>query len=106
MGDPTYSGPLGRTSSLVHDMGDGGARAASAVALPYCGAELAATLLAKVFQRLPGPIALRLWSGPAFKVGAGAATAAGTQAIAAAPRFVLSSRNPQAVCALVLGRDP
>src|SRR5580692_2578963 len=72
--------------------------------IPYEGEELAAELLGKVFAGLPGAIAVRLWRGAAFTVGG---DAVGRDAHEHSnPRFVLVFRNPQAVCALILGRDP
>lgn len=92
MGDTAYSG-LRQPGSLARN---------SAAPL-YRGDELAASLLARVFQRLPGSVALRLWSGGAFLVGSSAAARA---APGAESRFVLVFRNPEAVSAMVLGQDP
>src|SRR5580692_6085394 len=69
------------------------------LAVPYEGEELATELLGKVFAGLPGAIAVRLWRGAAFMVGGDAHEPFN-------PRFVLVFRNPQAVCSLILGRDP
>jgi cyclopropane-fatty-acyl-phospholipid synthase len=87
MRDSTYSGPL-------RDAADSS----------YRGEELAASLLAQVFQRLPGSLTVRLWSGAALRVGAGART--GAAAVPGEPRFVLVFKNPQVVAGMVLGRDP
>jgi cyclopropane-fatty-acyl-phospholipid synthase len=100
MGDSTYPAPLGDSNQLVRERGEGEVRPRSGGALAYRGEELAANLLARVFARLPIRIAVRLWSGPTFEVGA----APGADK-APSPRFVLCFCNPQAVCALVLGRD-
>lgn len=64
----------------------------------FRGEKLAADLLTRVFSRFPGAIWLRLWTGAAFRVGA--------DAQASAPQFTVVFRNPYAVCAMVLGRDP
>jgi cyclopropane-fatty-acyl-phospholipid synthase len=69
-------------------------------ALPYRGEYLAATLLRRVFHRLPGSIAVRLWTVAVFQVGAAPLPNL------ADPPFVLVFRNPRVVCAIVLGRDP
>ena len=109
MGNSAYSDPLGGRTRLTREMdaADTGASAnsvaATGVPIACCSEELAAELLGKVFAELPGPIAVRLWSGPAFKVGA---EASGASSARAEPRFILVFRNPQAVCTLVLGRDP
>jgi cyclopropane-fatty-acyl-phospholipid synthase len=99
MGDTTYSG-LRQPGSLAR----------TSAAPLYRGEELAASLLAQVFQRLPGSITVRLWSGAAFRVGAaavaGGASAASTASSTGEPRFVLAFRNPETVSEMVLGRDP
>lgn len=110
MGQSTLSGPMGRHSpprernkissgaAAVPQRTDAaGAGTASGI---YRGAELAAALLRRVFQRLPGSMTLRLWSGAEFAVGAEA------RADLPYPRFVLVFRDPQVVCTMVLGRDP
>ncbi len=99
MGDSTYPGPLGRAKSIAMDSGETGQRGV------YAGAELAAALLAKLFQRLPVRIDVRLWSGPVLRMGAAALPGAACAADGAS-RFVLHFRNPSAVVSLVLGRDP
>jgi cyclopropane-fatty-acyl-phospholipid synthase len=66
----------------------------------YAGEQLAARLLLKVFERVPASVAVRLWNGQQFKVGAG------VPADASEPPFALVFRNPRAVADLVLGRDP
>jgi cyclopropane-fatty-acyl-phospholipid synthase len=101
MGDSTYSDPLSRASSLIHDMGE-----SRPLDSPYRGEDLAVALLAKLFQRLPGTIAVRLWSGPPFTVGADSGESEAMPLLASEPRFVLWFRTPQAVSTLVLGRDP
>jgi cyclopropane-fatty-acyl-phospholipid synthase len=65
----------------------------------FRGVALAADLLRRLFRRFPGSVTLRLWSGPAFRVGAEAA--AGQES-----SFTLVFRNPHTVAAAVLGRDP
>lgn len=61
---------------------------------------LARQLLRQIFERLPREVWLKLWIGPAFRVGRD------YDAGEDDPRFVVVFRNPQAVCAAVLGRDP
>jgi cyclopropane-fatty-acyl-phospholipid synthase len=105
MGDSTYRSPLGRANSIIAD----GAIAGGAEGLHspsragYAGQALAAELLAKIFRHVRMGIALRLWSGPTFRVGAAGDGAAGGSA---AEPFVLWFRTPGAVVSLVLGRDP
>jgi cyclopropane-fatty-acyl-phospholipid synthase len=78
-----------------------GAHAAHAPSarLSYRGAELAADLLGRLFRRVPLKVAVRLWNGAEFKVGA---EEPGTPD----SPFALVFRNPEVVCAAVLGRDP
>jgi cyclopropane-fatty-acyl-phospholipid synthase len=106
MGDSTYPGPLGRANSIIAD-----GSLQSPAQSGYAGQALAAQLLAKIFKHLDMSIAVRLWSGPAFRVGRGVATAAdtagsGTMSAAAGPAFALWFRTPAAVVSMVLGRDP
>ncbi len=101
MEDSTYPGPLGRAKPSAMD---GGAHPAAQTG-SYIGQELAAALLAKIFQRLPVCIAVRLWDGPVLRIGA-SAPAAVPETSDGAPPFVLHFRNPSAVVSLVLGRDP
>jgi cyclopropane-fatty-acyl-phospholipid synthase len=100
MGDSSLSAPLGRSGTRVSDstpaIAGGVYRAAEAA---YRGEDLAASLLRRVFRHLPFSIAVRLWTGGSLVVGG-----VGTQAADA--RFSLWFRNPQAVSALILGRDP
>lgn len=96
MGTSTYPGPLGRANPAT--IGSGSPTAQQGL---YAGDELAAALLAKIFQRMPVSIAIRLWGGPVLRVGA-AHSAEGV----ATPGFVLHFQNPSAVVGLVLGRDP
>src|SRR5580658_10490849 len=122
MGDSTYPSPLGRANSIIADGAEGLHSPSQA---GYAGQALAAALLAKIFRHVRMGIAVRLWSGPTFRVGAaepgaGAAAegeaaepaAAGGEAdttaesAAAEPPFVLWFRTPWAVVSLVLGRDP
>ena len=105
MANSIHSGPLNRIVSVIRDAGAGGTPALPAAA-SYRGEELAAALLARVFQRLPGTIAVRIWRGAAFRCGAGAGASGAAQPVAAEPRFVVCFRDPWAVCDLVLGRDP
>jgi cyclopropane-fatty-acyl-phospholipid synthase len=78
---------------------DAGAADPASLAGPYQGEALAAGLLGKVFAGLPRAIAVRLWRGAAFTVGADVHEPSNA-------RFVLVFRNPRAVCDLILGRDP
>jgi cyclopropane-fatty-acyl-phospholipid synthase len=113
MGNSAYSGPLGRGNPLIRDAraadpgglaaGDPAAGDPLALPVPYQGEELAAELLGKVFAGLPGAIAIRLWRGAAFMVGEEAHEPSNARG---EPRFTLVFRNPRAVCALILGRDP
>ncbi len=93
MGDTTYAG-LRQPGSLARN----------AAAPLYRGEEMAASLLVRIFQRVPASITVKLWSGAAFRVGASAGAGAGPGA--GEPRFVLVFRNPEAVSAMVLGQDP
>ena len=65
----------------------------------YRGEELAINLLAKLFQRLPLRMAVRLWSGDTLHVGQ-----ADVHALESA--FTLVFRTPEVVYSAVLGRDP
>lgn len=65
----------------------------------FRGAALAADLLARLFRRLPLKVGVRLWDGTELVVGAG-------EANTPEPRFALAFRNPEVVCAALLGRDP
>jgi cyclopropane-fatty-acyl-phospholipid synthase len=95
MGDSTVSRDLDEPHLLTRGLESGD----SADPALYRGEDLAAQLLAKVFQRLPATIPVRLWNGALFKVGA-------ERAASPEPRFVLHFRNPLAVSEMVLGRDP
>jgi cyclopropane-fatty-acyl-phospholipid synthase len=97
MGDSTYPSPLGRANSIITDGAEGLHSPGQA---GYAGEALAAELLAKIFRHVRMGIAVRLWCGPPFLVGADGAGGA------AEPPFVLWFRTPGAVVALVLGRDP
>jgi cyclopropane-fatty-acyl-phospholipid synthase len=66
----------------------------------YRGEDLAAGLLRRVFHRFPGSIAVRLWTGATFQVGARPMPGS------ADPPFVLVFRNPRAVGMIALARDP
>jgi cyclopropane-fatty-acyl-phospholipid synthase len=108
MGDSTYPGPLGRANSIVADRPDG---LQSPAQKGYAGQALAAELLAKIFKPLEMPITVRVWNGPAFRVGGCAVPGAGAeparaQRAGAQPPFVLWFRSPSAVVSMVLGRDP
>jgi cyclopropane-fatty-acyl-phospholipid synthase len=59
----------------------------------------AASLLRRVFRRYPGQLALKLWTGRTLTVG-------NADRLQAAASFTLVFRSVDAVCALVLGRDP
>ena len=65
----------------------------------FRGAQLAADLLRKLFRRYPACLSLQLWNGTTLRVGANAASGADSP-------FTLVIRNPEVVCAAVLGRDP
>jgi cyclopropane-fatty-acyl-phospholipid synthase len=104
MGDSTYPGPLGRANSIIAD-----GSVQSPAQAGYAGQALAAQLLAKIFKHLDMCFAVRLWSGPAFRVGGGVAAAAAgarTESAAAEPPFALWFRTPAAVVSMALGRDP
>jgi cyclopropane-fatty-acyl-phospholipid synthase len=112
MSDSTYPDPLGRANSIIADGSD---RRQSPAQTGYAGQALAEQLLAKIFKHLHMRIAVRLWSGPALRVGGGVpvpteAAAAGTRTESAAAEpeapFALWFRTPAAVVAMVLGRDP
>jgi cyclopropane-fatty-acyl-phospholipid synthase len=64
----------------------------------YRGMELATDLISTLFRGYRDAVAVRLWRGDTFFVG-------GPPAASRAP-FVLVFRHPDAVCALILGRDP
>ena len=98
MGDSTYPGPLGRANSII--AADTDSRHSPAQT-GYAGQALAAELLGKIFKRLDMCVAMRLWSGPMFRVGGGVAPVAGAE-----PSFLLWFRTPAAVVSMVLGRDP
>ena len=109
MGDSTYPGPLGRANSII--AGGAAQDLKSAPQTGYAGHALAAELLAKIFKHLDICIAVKLWAGPAFRVGecgpsepSAAATLAENRV--AEPPFALWFRTPSAVVSLVLGRDP
>ena len=111
--DNSYSGPLGRSGSLLHDLGGDRREAACAAVAAYRGEELATSLLVKIFRRLPMTFGVRLWSGPTFCVGGGrdafledGSVPAQASASPPRPRFMLCFRHPRAVYGLVLGRDP
>jgi cyclopropane-fatty-acyl-phospholipid synthase len=103
MGDSTYPSPLERANSIIADGAEGSHSPSQA---SYAGQALAAALLAKILRHVRMGIAVRLWSGPTFRVGAGTESAAGAGSAAAEPPFVLWFRTPGAVVSLVLGRDP
>jgi cyclopropane-fatty-acyl-phospholipid synthase len=65
----------------------------------YRGADLASDLLTRLFRRSPLSLTLRLWNDVSIQVGA-------ADSAAQEPPFALVFRNPEAVCAAVLGRDP
>jgi cyclopropane-fatty-acyl-phospholipid synthase len=104
MGHSTLPGRLGDPLG-AHTLGAADRSAAEApiaAAVGYQGQALAASLLERIFRRVPCRLAVRLWSGSGFLVGAGASELGS----AAREDFVLCFRNPDAVCTLVLGRDP
>jgi cyclopropane-fatty-acyl-phospholipid synthase len=75
------------------------ASARTASASSYRGSDLAGDLLVKLFRHLPFRIAVRLWNGDAFQVGA--LDAPGQES-----PFTLVFCTPDAVCSAVLGKDP
>jgi cyclopropane-fatty-acyl-phospholipid synthase len=92
MGQSTLSRPLGQ---------HGRSREFANSAQLQPGEEsLARDLLTRTFDRLSTPLWLRLWSGPAFRVGA---PLIGAEEV---PRFIIVFQNPRAVWTTVLGRDP
>ena len=95
MGDSTLSGPL----THAHTRASQSAGEFSSGYLGYRGAELAASLLRKVFRRLPFSFAVRLWTGTTVVVG-------GADSQATDARFTLWFKDPHAVSALILGKDP
>jgi cyclopropane-fatty-acyl-phospholipid synthase len=108
--DPPYAYPLTRHHSPARDSLAAGRGASADVVVPaapggvrYLGEELAAGLLAQVLARVPGAISVRVWCGPAFRVGRDAEDAAASRI---EPRFTLVFRHPRAVFDLVRGRDP
>jgi cyclopropane-fatty-acyl-phospholipid synthase len=106
MGDSTYPGPLGRANSIIAAGTD-----QSPAQTGYAGQALAAQLLAKIFKHLEICIAVRLWSGAAFRVGGSVPAEAGaagtrTERVGAEPPFALWFRTPAAVVSMVQGRDP
>jgi len=107
MGESTLLEPLRQPSlpARADSAGAGTALRWAEILEYYRGESLAEGLLALIFQRLPVSFTVRLWSGAAFRVGAGSQAAAAEAGISE-PRFVLVFRNPQAVCRMVLGRDP
>lgn len=68
----------------------------------YAGAVLAASLLRRVFQHVPGVVYLRLWDGTPVLAGSGSSQAV----LQGEPPYELVFRNPEAVYSLVLARDP
>jgi cyclopropane-fatty-acyl-phospholipid synthase len=113
MGDSIPGPPLGDRLGGAHPLAAAGAEtrtvgageprtaATEAAAGEFRGAALAAALLEQLFRRVPRTVAVRLWNG--LRVDCGSGDAAGA---ARADPFVLWFRNPEAVCMLVLGRDP
>jgi cyclopropane-fatty-acyl-phospholipid synthase len=66
----------------------------------YRGSEVAAALLERLFERVPGTWLLRLWNGQTLRVGAQARSGAPD------PNFTLVFRSPEAISSAVLSRDP
>jgi cyclopropane-fatty-acyl-phospholipid synthase len=83
------SGPMPKTQVLQAPPAGG----------TYRGSELASDLLSRLFRRLPLSLTLRLWNDVTLRVGA---EDTGTRE----SPFALVFRNPEVVCAAVLGRDP
>jgi cyclopropane-fatty-acyl-phospholipid synthase len=80
-------------------MSDAQALHAPAAGGAYRGSELASDLLTRLFRRLPLGLTLRLWNDDTLRVGA-------VDTDAQESPFELVFRNPEVVCAAVLGRDP
>jgi cyclopropane-fatty-acyl-phospholipid synthase len=104
MGHSTLPGPLSDSLGGAHPLATdlSGAETSAPAAGEFRGEALARSLLEAIFRRVPRTLAVRLWKGPAFRVGAGVSGAA----VAAGDDFILCFRHPEAVCTLVLGRDP
>jgi cyclopropane-fatty-acyl-phospholipid synthase len=92
MRDTTFDAARGAESSEL--------RRATPDAPTYHGEALAVRLLRRIFHRFPRPVAVRLWTGATFQVGAPCLPGS------ADPRFVLVFRNPRAVSQIALVRDP
>lgn len=95
MGDSTLSGPLAHAPARPTQ--STGEHASGA--LSYRGADLAASLLRKVFRHLPFSFVIRLWTGSTVVVGGAADQSTD-------PRFTLWFKSPHAVSELILGKDP
>ena len=112
MGDSSNWAPMQRPRALVRNTVTSAATITSEASLegadtaPYRGEALAARLLSQVLRALPGSIAVRLWRGPAFRVGAAPVSTVDRGPGAPEPKFVLVFRNPQAICTMILERDP
>jgi cyclopropane-fatty-acyl-phospholipid synthase len=102
MGHSTSPDRLSESLGASHPLAAGSSDGASSghCAGNYRGEALARSLLERIFRRVPRTVTVRLWQGPIFRVGAGSAAAD------PGANFVLCFRNPDAVCTLVLGRDP
>jgi cyclopropane-fatty-acyl-phospholipid synthase len=86
-------------SALLRGSGTAPLTADPPGASAYRGTQLASDLLARLFRRFPQSLSLRLWDGATFRVGAEAQADRDSS-------FTLVFRNPDAVCAAVLSRDP
>ena len=98
MRDSTFPSSIVQDATLVARSNSTEAQGGAA---SYRGADLAAALLRKVFRPLPFKLTARVWTGPAF--GVGATDAADAEADS---RFALCFKNPRAVSDLILGKDP
>jgi len=101
MGDSTYPSPLGRANSI-----DAGGGPQALAQTGYAGQALAAELLTKIFKRLEMSLPVRLWSGPAFRVGAYDPAQVRADRVGTDAGFAFWFKTPAAVVSLVLGRDP
>ncbi len=97
MTDSTFSSSLEQARSRPSE--STGERPTGAI--DFHGADLAASLLRKIFRRLPFSFGVRLWTGAVVVVGG-----IEPEAQASDPRFLLWFKNPTAVSALILGSDP
>ena len=93
--------PPSLTSSPGDEVGSSGAHAnpPHPAAASHRAVEEASDLLERLFRGFNGQVAMRLWNGTALKLGS-------TGGEDAEPPFTLVCRNPGAIRAMVVGRDP